>query len=100
MLALPVTLIHNVITEAKGAEEKQTVMKMLDTIFNFNGAEYVVNRIEAVDENLTALISSMNNSGKDPAFYFASKVLKSGKKSAQGGMVVRFAKTGNFLKVL
>ena len=29
MLALPVTIIHNAITEAKGAEEKQTVMKMV-----------------------------------------------------------------------
>lgn len=68
--------------------------------FTIGQTEYIVDRVDAVDAQLTATRSAMAETGKDAALYFASKVLKSGKKSKQGGMFYRFSKSGNFIKVL
>ncbi|AUR82971.1 hypothetical protein NVP1030O_55 [Vibrio phage 1.030.O._10N.222.55.F9] len=43
---------------------------------------------------------AMIDSGKEPVYYYARKVLKSGKASKQCGMFYRFTKTGNFIKTL
>ena len=68
--------------------------------FTLDGTTYEVNKIEEVDSNLKFVREKMIKSGKEASLYFASKVLKSGKKSIQGGMFYRFAKSGNFIKVL
>ncbi len=43
---------------------------------------------------------AMLDSGKDAIYYYARKVLKSGKISKQCGMFYRFTKSNNFVKVL
>ncbi len=73
---------------------------MIGTTFSYHSGEYVVDSIEPIDRKLTKTIEALQESGKDTALYFASKVLKSGKKSKQGGMFYRFTKTGNYVKVL
>lgn len=73
---------------------------MIGTTFTVGKTEYVVDRVEEMNPELTNCIRAMKETGKDTAMYFASKVLKSGKKSKQGGMFYRFTKSGRFIKVL
>lgn len=74
--------------------------KLIGTKFSIGKTEYIVDSVEEMDSELKAVVTAMKNSGKDAAMYFASKVLKSGKKSKQGGMFYRFTESGNFIKVL
>jgi len=62
--------------------------------------EYIVNRVEDIDPELKNMINRMKETGKITAQFFASKVLKSGKESKQGGLFYRFEKTGSYIKVL
>lgn len=68
-------------------------------VFQYGKEEYVIDSVQPVSDELKALIKEMNDNGKEAAFYFASKVLKSSKKSKQGGMFIRHIKSGNFIKV-
>lgn len=74
--------------------------ELIGTKFFVGKTEYIVDRVEEVSSELKAYRKALEESGKDCAMYFASKVLKSGKKSKQGGMFYRFSKSGNFIKVL
>lgn len=62
--------------------------------------EFEVSNVVPFDPELTAIIKMAEKTGKEPVQYFASKVLKSGKKSKQGGMFYRFKESGNFVKVM
>ncbi len=73
---------------------------MIGEKFFVGSTEYAVNSFENVSDDLKFVKDSLLNSGKDAVIYYASKVLKSGKRSAQGGMFYRFTKSGNFVKVL
>ena len=69
------------------------------TKFRVKNTEYVLDEVVPVDDSLKMVIDELVKNGKDQAIYFASKVLKSGNKSVQGGMFYRFEKSGNFVKV-
>lgn len=73
---------------------------LIGTKFYAGSTKYVVDSVEAFDEGLTHLIAEAKKNGEDAAMYFASKVLKSGKKSKQGGMFCRFTESGDFVKVM
>ena len=73
---------------------------LVGTTFYAGSTQYIVDSVEAYDESLTHLIAAAKKSGQDAAMYFASKVLKSGKKSKQGGMFYRYAESGDFMKVM
>lgn len=73
---------------------------VIGTKFFIGNTQYIVDKVEAFDPKLTSLIKAITKSGKDAAMYFASKVLKSGKQSKQGGMFYRCSKSGNFIKVV
>lgn len=73
---------------------------LIGTKFTVANTEYIVDAVQEFEPTLTALIQNLETEGKDPAMYFASKVLKSGKTSSQGAMFYRFTKSGNFVKVL
>ena len=68
--------------------------------FKLGNTSYIVNKIEEIDESLSFVREAMKKSGKETAMYFASKLLKNGKESKQGGMFYRFVKSGNFVKAL
>lgn len=68
--------------------------------FTVGNTEYILDEVHKFEPTLTALILNLKTEGKDPAMYFASKVLASGKPSNQGGMFYRFTESGNFIKVL
>lgn len=74
--------------------------EVIGTTFQIGKVTYVVDKVEPVDTKFKAMTDAMVKSGKDAVIYYASKVLKSGKKSVQGGMFYRFTETGNFIKVL
>lgn len=67
--------------------------------FQIGRQRYVVDEVQKFEPEYTALIAEMARVGKDAAFYFASKVLKSGKISAQGGAFYRETETGLFIKI-
>ncbi len=73
---------------------------LIGNTFFVGATEYVVDSVEEISTDLVACRRALVKSGKDCAMYFASKVLKSGKKSKQGGMFYRFSESGNFIKVL
>jgi hypothetical protein len=68
--------------------------------FKIGKQSFVVNQADAFDPELVHVISALKKSGKDAVMYFASKVLKSGKPSVQGGMFYRFTESGNYIKVM
>ncbi len=72
---------------------------MIDTVFEYKGEKYSIKRIEQVDESLKFMIDEFKKTGKDLFYYHATKVLKTGKISAQGGTFLRFTKSGNFIKL-
>ena len=73
---------------------------LIGTKFKIGSTEYIVDSVQEFDKDLTAIISELEKTGKDAAFYIASKVLKSGKKSKQGGASYRFSKSGNFTRAM
>ena len=73
---------------------------LIGTKFFQGKTEYVVYRVQPFDKELVRLIEIAEETGKYPAMFFARKVLKSGKKSKQGGVFYHFHKTGNFIKAL
>lgn len=73
---------------------------LIGTTFDLGGNTYIVDSVQEFEKELTAIRSAAEKSGKDTAMYFASKLLKSGKKSKQGGMFYRFSKSGTFIKVM
>jgi len=73
---------------------------LVGTLFVVGSTPYKIDQVQRIDPELTAMIKALESSGKDPAMYFASKVLKSGKPSKQGGMFYRFTASGHFVKVL
>jgi hypothetical protein len=76
------------------------VKMMIGTKFFIGSTEYVVDSFENVSDDLKFVKDALLKSGKDAVVYYASKALKSGKRSVQGGMFYRFTKSGNFVKVL
>ena len=68
--------------------------------FSCGGFDWVISSIEAIDQNMKKTIEAMVNSGKEPVRYFASKKLKSGKQSKQGGLFFMFKESQKFIKVL
>lgn len=73
---------------------------MKGTKFLIGSVEWVIDSVEIVTDDLIFVKNALLESGKDAAIYRASRVLKSGKRSVQGGMFYRFSKSGNFVKVL
>ena len=68
--------------------------------FTLNNTAYQVTDVQPVDSELYHLRSSLLSNGKEAAFYYAGKVLKSGKVSSkQGGMFYRFIDSGSFVRV-
>ena len=69
--------------------------------FTLNNTDYRVTDVQPVDSELTHLVSELLLNGKEAVFYYAGKVLKSGKVSnKQGGMFYRFIDSGRFVRVL
>lgn len=74
---------------------------MQGTKFTIGKTEYQVTSVEDVDPTHKAIKKAMSETGKELKYYFASKVLKSGKLSKSvGGMFYRFTNSGNFIKAL
>ena len=68
--------------------------------FDYGKSRYQICGVQWFDGSCAATIDALNANGKDGAFYFANKILKSGKPSAkQGGTFYRFTKSGNFVKL-
>ena len=70
------------------------------TEFSTGKQRWVVARVQPVDSALTATLSRLEQTGKDAAYYFATKKLKSGKQSKQAAMFLRFKDSGDFLKIM
>ena len=73
---------------------------MIGTTFKHGNNEYIIDSVDVLGSDMEATKNALVDTGKDAAFYYASKVLKSGKPSKQGGMFYRFTQTNNFIKVL
>jgi hypothetical protein len=74
--------------------------KRIGEKFKIGQQEFIVDNADPIDPKLARMIEAMQKTGKDAVLYFASKVLKSGKKSVQGGMFYRFTESGNYIKVI
>ena len=68
--------------------------------FTIGSTSFTIDKIDPIDPTFTGTIRAMKASGKDLFSYYASKTLKSGKKSKQCGWFIRFTESGNFTKVL
>ena len=73
---------------------------LIGTEFNTGKQRWVVSKVQPVDSALTATLSKLEQTGKDAAYYFATKALRSGKQSKQSAMFLRFKDSGRFIKVI
>lgn len=74
-------------------------MLPIDSVFELNAVEFKIVRVDVFGDELKFLKKELVDNGKDPAYYYASKILKSGKVSKTVNMFYRFTKSGNMLKV-
>lgn len=73
---------------------------LVGTEFSTGKQHWVVARVQPVDSALTVTLSKLEQTGKDAAYYFATKKLRSGKQSKQSAMFFRFKESGDFIKVM